>query len=155
MTPPISHITERIKKDQAELGITLYPGATVKDITLFEALFNCKLPEEIKTFYAFCNGFESEEDWFRIIPLDEIIETGRDEHLANPADFHIAEYMTYCDMWTLSIDPQDSNRYTIYNQAKDIVTLTNSFAVFLEVFINKGVFDGLYDWRDALIKNSH
>lgn len=106
------------------------------------------------TFYKFSNGFESAKDMFRIIPLEEIIHNikGRNSHTENLKDFHIAEYMTYCDMWTLHVNPDDRNQYKIYNQANNTITLTQSFSDFLNVFLNDGVFDGLYFWRKTIEK---
>lgn len=149
MIPTIAAIIDRIKTNKTALGITLYNGASEHDIKTFEETMNTRLPEDIKTFYRCCNGFESEEDLFRIIPLDEIIERGKDSYLVNNGDFHFAEYMIYCDMWSLSVNTSD-NSYFIYNSADDIVTLTSSFAVFLNRFLDGGVFEGLYDWRTEI-----
>lgn len=155
MKPTIHDIILHITNDHEELGITIYSGASEEEILNFENIMNCKLPEEIKIFYKFCNGFESEEDMFRIIPLDEILETGKDDYLVNPIDFHIAEYLIYCDMWTLSINPSDSSTYRIYNHGHDVVALTTSFSKFLDTFLKGGVFGGLYDWRERIKKNSN
>ncbi|MHB8207209.1 SMI1/KNR4 family protein [Mucilaginibacter sp.] len=38
----------------------------------FEKELNLILPDEIKQFYKFSNGFESAEDIFRIIDFEEI-----------------------------------------------------------------------------------
>ncbi|MGB8191157.1 MAG: SMI1/KNR4 family protein [Chitinophagaceae bacterium] len=154
MTLTITDIITKIQHNKTEFGITLYDKASSKDITDFEEVIGVKLPDDIKTFYSFCNGFESAEDSFRIIPLDEIIyNSGRDNHVVNKKDFYIAEYMVYCDMWTLSVNPQNSNGYTIYNMVENAVVLTDSFAAFLDVFLNGGVFEGLYDWRERIEAN--
>ncbi|WP_028981091.1 SMI1/KNR4 family protein [Sporocytophaga myxococcoides] len=149
MIPTIEHIILRIERDKKTLGITLYNKATLEEIVSFERVMNIKLPDDIKTFYKYCNGFESEEDMFRIIPLDEIIDRREDvdSYLINPKDFHIAEYMIYCDMWTLTVDEINNNKYSIYNNAETAVDLTNNFSEFMDRFLNGGVFDGLYDWR--------
>ncbi|MEP5338291.1 MAG: SMI1/KNR4 family protein [Algibacter sp.] len=144
----IEEIIEFIKVNKNELKISLYKGASELEIFDFEEI-EMKLPDDIKKFYSFTNGFESAEDLFRIIPLDEIIEKGNDDYLISNTSFHIAEYMTYCDMWSVNVDSTNNNEYEIYNKADDIVKLTNSFVEFLEVFLNGGVFEneGLYDWR--------
>jgi hypothetical protein len=148
----INDIIEKLKSNYKEFGITLYNPATLEIIAALENAKGIKLPDEIITFYKFCNGFESEEDMFRIIPLEEIIENIRDRetYMTNPKDFHFAEYMVYCDMWTLNINPQDKNDYKIYNMTETVINLTSSFTDFLEVFLNKGVFEGLYDWRKSI-----
>ena len=56
--------------------------------------------------------------------------------------------MIYSDRWTVEINPNDVDNYKIYNKADHIVYLTNSLAEFLCVFINKGIYEGLYEWRE-------
>jgi hypothetical protein len=152
MNQSINEIVEKLKRNYKELGITLYNPATLEIIAALENAKGIKLPDEIKTFYKFCNGFESEEDMFRIIPIEEIIDNikDRETYMTNPKDLHFAEYMIYCDMWTLNINPLDNNDYKIYNMTETVVTLTTSFTEFLEVFLNKGVFEGLYNWRENI-----
>ncbi len=152
MTPTIADIINTIKTNHEEFGITLYDEATDFDIAEFEKN-KLVLPQDIKAFYKFSNGFYSKEDMFRIIPLDEVISNGCDNYIEGEYAFHIAEYMIYCDMWTLSINPKDKNVYTIYNKTNELVILTNSFAEFLERFLSGGVFKGLYDWREQIISN--
>jgi len=139
----IQDIIETIRKNKTQLGITLYEPAHDYDIENFEQELNIKLPDDIKAFYRFCNGFESEEDMFRIIPLEEILYN-KSKYITN--EFYIAEYMVYCDMWTVSVNDTDNS----YN----ISILTNSFTEFLDRFIQGGVFEenGLYAWRDKINK---
>ncbi|OQP52900.1 SMI1/KNR4 family protein [Niastella populi] len=148
----IKDIINRIKTDKAKLGITLNAPASFSDIVKFEEILHITLPDDIKTFYSFSNGFESDEDMFRIIPLEEIVDNmkERDTYTESNGDFHIAEYMIYCDMWTLHVDSNDSNQYNIYNKTVNTIVLTNSFSEFLTVFMNYGVFEGLYTWRENL-----
>ncbi|MEI9943781.1 MAG: SMI1/KNR4 family protein [Chitinophagaceae bacterium] len=153
MTPHITDIITRIQRDKIDLGITLYDKTSLSDISSFEQTMSLSLPDDIKTFYSFCNGFESAEDMFRVLPLNEIIENisnGRDTYLVDKKDLHLAEYMIYCDMWTLSISEQNNNDYYIYNKTDKVITLTHSFAEFLSVFLNDGVFKGLYNWREQI-----
>ena len=153
MTQRITDIITRIQKNKKELGITLYDKADLDNITRFENSMNVTLPIDFKIFYSFCNGFESAEDNFRLLPLDEITENkinGRDTYLVDKRDFHIAEYMVYCDMWTISLNKKNSNDYTIYNKADSVITLTHSFVEFLDVFLTGGVFEGLYNWRKQI-----
>lgn len=94
-----------MQQDKLSLGIKLYDRASATDIALFESTMGIRLPADIRYFYQSFNGFESNEDMFRIIPLDEIMENnGQDINLKGEKDFHIAEYMIYSDMWTVAIN---------------------------------------------------
>jgi len=152
MHPAITDIIARIKADKEELGITLYAPASLTEISDFENVMRVKLPDDLVKFYRFSNGFESEEDMFRIIPLDEIIDNidQPDTYAVELSDFHFAEYLIYSDMWTININPVDRNDYHIYNKVENLITLTNSFAEFLNAFLTGGVFDGLHTWRKIL-----
>lgn len=66
---------------------------------------------------------------------------------AGAKDFHIAEYLVYCDMWTIHINPENPNDYRIYT-GDPVMKLTNSFSDFLNVFLEGGVFAGLYAWKE-------
>lgn len=150
MTLTIQEIIHLIQAEQEKFGITLYIKPTEAEIAAFEnEVFS--LPDDIKTFYRFCDGFESKEDMFRIIPLGEIMEYGRKK---GPYECCIAEYMIYCDFWTLSINPNKPNEYRILYGSLDNLTMTNSFAEFLDRFLKGGVFDGLYEWKDQLVKEA-
>lgn len=135
-----------IKNNTTFVGIDLNKPATENEIDFFENS-KIKLPQDFKTLYEFSNGFETDEDLFRLIPLNEIIDNGKDDYCISDTSFHFAEYMIYCDMWTVEIKPNDIENYKIYNKADNVVYLTNSLAEFLCVFINKGIYDGLYEWR--------
>jgi len=152
MSQTITDIIDRIQKQRGQLGITLYPKSSPDDIAAFEVIRQLKLPDDFKTFYNFCNGFESEEDLFRIIPLNEIIESGTSSYLDGEKDFHFAEYMIYSDTWTISINNQGST-YSIYNKVGKTTVLTNSLAEFLNIFLDGGVFDGLYKWQEEIEKS--
>ncbi len=154
MIPKITDIISKIQSNKADFGVTLYKAASVIDITKFEKTKGVKLPTDIKQFYTFCNGFESEEDMFRIIPLDEILENKQDSYTIGQKDFHIAEYMIYCDMWTIAIDAQNSENYSIYKKTDSQLTLTNSFASFLDKFLTGGVFNGLYKWEEEVYQKT-
>jgi hypothetical protein len=151
-TLTIEDIIERIRGNQHGLGIMLYGPASMEELDKFEKSSGITLPDDLLKFYNFSDGFESNEDMFRIIPLDEIAGNIKDRNINafSPTDFHIAEYMTYCDMWTISINPADKNDYKIYNKAATVITLTDSFSTFLDTFLTGGVFDGLYSWREKL-----
>lgn len=150
MHPKITDIIAKIKAEKEELGITLYTPASSTEILDFENIMGVKLPDDLVKFYSFSNGFESEEDMFRVIPLDEIIDNvGQpDTYVVELNDFHFAEYLIYSDMWTININPVDRNDYHIYNKVENVITLTNSLSEFLNTFLIGGVFDGLYAWRE-------
>jgi len=74
MNVTIEDCIQRIKTDKHELGITLFEPASPTEIADFENIMNIKFPADFVEFYSFANGFESDEDMFRIIPLEEIID---------------------------------------------------------------------------------
>ena len=92
MTRMIEAIIKKINTEKANLGITLFNQASEADISTFEKIKRVNLPDDLKTFYRFSNGFESEEDLFRIIPLHEILENSPSNYTVGIKDFHIAEY---------------------------------------------------------------
>jgi len=143
----IQDIIQIIRQSKDELGITLYAPASSIQIENFEKELNLILPDEIKQFYKFSNGFESAEDIFRIIDLEEILE--QKEHYKTN-QFYIAEYMIYSDMWEVVINPI-ANNYSI-QEASFKTTLTSSFAEFLDRFLKGGIFEtgGLYDWKEHI-----
>jgi len=147
----IADVINYLENHLDKTDITLHYGATDRLINQFETTFGVKLPDDIKQFYKFANGFESSEDLFNIVRLEEIIGH-RD---CDKPDIYIAEYMIYCDMWGLEINPNNHNEYTIFNIGADSkkIVLTNSFAEFLQRFLNGGVFDGLYNWREEIKRN--
>jgi hypothetical protein len=155
MNPTIQDIIAHIQDDQEALGITLYPAATDAEIEAFEQEMMVKLPEDVKTFYKFTNGFESEADMFRIIPLHDIVpfSTELDIESLGPHDFHIADYMEFAGNWTISIADQGKS-YSIYILGEGIIVLTNSFTDFLQRFLQGGVFAGLHDWGYAMEQSS-
>ena len=152
-TTTLSIVLDFIKNNSKELGIYLTNGASEIDIAQFEKNITI-LPEDFKSLYKLSNGFETDEDIFRLIPLDEIISREKDSYLISNTSFHFTEYMIYSDMWTVDIDTENRNSYRIYNKADDTVFLTNSLAEFLITFINKGIYDGLYQWREDIKKQT-
>jgi hypothetical protein len=149
----LENVLLKIKDNLVAFGITLYPPATTDDLKAFEADLGFALPEDFKTLYSFCNGFESAEDMFRITPLEEVREFGRSPNLTG---FYFAEYMTYCDRWDVAIDDGNSSQYTIWNRGMSIRLLSRSLAEFLDRFLTGGVFekDGLYDWHEEIDRGS-
>jgi len=145
----ITDIIENLSTNLSSYDITLYPAASEQEMINFEHQSNCPLPDDIKTLYRFCNGFESAEDLFRIIPLDEITDRLSEY---KPNCFHFAEYMIYCDMWEIEINPSNPNEYWIANRGNAFRLLTKSLTEFLDRFLAKGVFGngGLSTWHDEV-----
>jgi SMI1 / KNR4 family (SUKH-1) len=145
----INFIIEKLTTTLPASDITLFPPATLRELTEFEDRLKCPLPDDIKTLYLFCNGFESAEDLFRIVPLGEIT-VRLAKYKPNSLDF--SEYMTYCDMWTIEINPSDPNDYRISNRGDRYRLLTNSLAEFLDRFLAGGVFEkgGLLSWHNEV-----
>lgn len=154
-TTTLSDVLDFVRNNSNELGIYLNNGASDIEIDNFEQN-RMALPDDFKLLYKLANGFETDEDIFRLIPLDEILTREKDDdYLISDNSFHFTEYMIYCDMWTVEIDPQNKNDYKIYNKADDVVFLTNSIAEFLATFIDKGIYDGLYQWREDIKSKTH
>jgi sRNA-binding regulator protein Hfq len=148
-TTTLSDVLNFIRDNSNQLGIYLINGASDNEIEHFEK-YKMVLPDDFVKLYKFSNGFETDEDIFRLIPLDEILNNEKDDYLISNNSFHFTEYMIYCDMWTVDINPKNRNDYRIYNKVDDIVFLTTSIAEFLIIFINKGLYEGLYQWREDI-----
>jgi hypothetical protein len=151
MPVTISDIIDRLRCEHARLGITLNPAATEAELLAFEQRKGVRLPADMRAFYQCCNGFDVNSDLFRFMPLAENLDDGWNHLLMSPHDFFVAEYMIYADAWALAIDASAPTGYIIYNALEDL-TLTTSFAEFLEVAIQHGVHGnaGLYDWAKRL-----
>ncbi|MGC4104064.1 NIF family HAD-type phosphatase [Ferruginibacter sp.] len=145
----LTDVLNYIRNNTVQLGIQLNNPATDTEIEAFEAQIT-RLPEDFKMLYRFSNGFETDQDLFRLIPLAEIAENDLDkDYLVNDSSFHFTEYMIYSDMWSVDTNKEETNKYSIYNKTNTVVYLTNSLAEFLCVFINKGIYDGLYGWIET------
>lgn len=145
-------VLDYIRDNSAIIGVHLNKPVTDLELEAFENQKG-KIPDDFKLLYRFSDGFETDHDLFRFIPLDEISKNDLDKQfLLSDTSFHFSEYMIYSDMWSVDINKNDINNYRIYNRAKNVVFLTNSLAEFLCVFIKDGIYDGLYGWRDALEK---
>jgi SMI1 / KNR4 family (SUKH-1) len=149
----ISDILQQLSGNLSSYDITLYRPATDQDLEKFEGTLRCPLPDDMKALYRFCNGFESAEDIFRIIPLDEInISRPQPDQIT----FSFAEYMIYSDMWDININFSNSNDYWISNNGEQYRRLTNSLPEFLKRFLDGGVFEkgGLYKWHEEIDQQS-
>lgn len=154
----INQIIAQIKAGPND--ITIWPGVPGSTLNWFEWQMRVVMPEDFKVFYRFCNGFESEEDAFRIITLDEIVDNKfkqRRTGLDNKS-FYFAEYMQYSDMWSIEVGTAQAEKYAIFcpTRNNEQIILTYSFTEFLNCFLANGVFgdNGLYDWGDAVAGSS-
>jgi hypothetical protein len=150
----INRIIAQIKAGPND--ITICPGVPQSTLSWFERQMRIVMPDDFKIFYRFCDGFESAEDAFRIIPLGEIVEREFKQRRSglDRKRFYFAEYMQYSDMWSMEIATSQEENYTIFCPTRhdEQNILTHSFADFLNCFLANGVFgdSGLYDWGDAV-----
>jgi cell wall assembly regulator SMI1 len=152
---PMADLLAALRANLAQTDITLYAGASPCLIRRFERQLNLTLPEDFREFYRCCDGFESAEDLFRMVPLDEIrTHPGNYEPRRYPRVITIAEYLIYCDMWYVELLPGAAGpAYQIFHEHKGRkVVLTDSLASFLQRFLAGGVFEagGLYSWSEEL-----
>lgn len=149
----IEQIIARIKVGPND--IKLYPAATQSLLDSFEDEAKSVLPMDFKTLYSFSNGFESAEDLFRIIPLDELMDSWRSENRAD-GQFYFAEYLIYSDLWGVKLGEERKDDYSIYYPESEQrkLFMTSSLAEFLSCFLDAGIYgkNGLYDW---LHRNIH
>jgi len=143
----IEQIIARIRAGPND--IKLYPAATQSLLEYFEDKAKLVLPLDFKALYSFSNGFESAEDLFRIIPLDELMDDWHGENRVN-GQFHFAEYLIYSDLWGVRLGEEGKGNYSIYypESKQRKLFMTSSLAEFLGCFLNAGIYgkDGLYDW---------
>jgi cell wall assembly regulator SMI1 len=147
----ITDVINYLKTNLDDTDITLNKGASKNQIEAVENAYNIKLPDDIRQFYEFTDGFISDEDMFSIIPLNDVIWN---KEQRNYKELYIAEFMIYCDAWELIVNPDSNNDYkiTTIDNTNDNIVLTNSFVEFLRRFLIGGLYekDGLYDWRVQL-----
>jgi hypothetical protein len=125
-------ITDIINLLSQRDDIVLREGAKDELIEQTEAVLNIQLPDEVKQFYRFSNGLETNEYMFNIVRLEDVIE-GK---IKWDSQLYIAEYLIYSDMWELEVNPLNSNDYIItnINQMKEKFILTKSLQNFYKEF---------------------
>ena len=131
-----------------ELGITLNAPATENELRSLKDAVKQELPKDILDFYRYCNGIETLDYIFRILPIAEILQY---KHEKDVSSFDFAEYMIYSDVWTITL--KNSEQYIITNEnhkTEETVTLTSSIFEFIERYALGGIFgtNGLYDWYE-------
>ncbi|MBO2011132.1 SMI1/KNR4 family protein [Hymenobacter negativus] len=138
---------------QTLLGIQLNPPATTDVIAAFEKTFEITLPDELQSFYRQCNGFETDDVLFRVIPLEEAIrELEEYNNGVKGSAFTFAEYMIYSDVWMVRLKPEIADAYEIINQnhgTEPIIVLTDSILEFIIRYAESGGDfgdEGLYKW---------
>ena len=151
MPATITDILDLLRREHTRLNITLNPPVTEAELLTFEQRKGMQLPADVRAFYLCCNGFDVNSELFRFMPLAENLKDGWNCLLISPHDFFVAEYMIYADAWALAVNASAPADYIIYNSREEL-TLTTSFAEFLEVAIHHGVHGdgGLYDWEKQL-----
>jgi hypothetical protein len=151
MPATITNILNLLRREHTRLGITLNPPVTEAELLTFEQRKGVQLPTDVRAFYLCCNGFDVNNELFRFMPLAENLENGWNHLLISSRDFFVAEDMIYADAWALAVNASAPADYIIYNYREEL-TLTTSFAEFLEVAMYHGVHGdgGLYDWEKRL-----
>ena len=136
------------KVEMKSLGISLHPPATIEDIAKLESAVKQKLPQEIKDFYSYCNGFETDDWLFNLLSIEQILYYKSE---LESSEFYFAEYMIYSDCWNIKLESSTNFSIitNIHGTEKQIV-ITDSIYEFLHIYLNsEGVFSaetGLYKW---------
>ena len=149
----MDEIIKRLEKEGRRFGIILNPPASQGELSGFREVLGFDLPPDIAYFYQQCNGFESDDYMFRIIPLREVMESKTD---VNRDRFSFAEYLIYSDTWDVRFNDNDFNTYKIinHNHGTEAATeLCDSLHSFLGKYLSgTGVFgeQGLYRWADEI-----
>ena len=139
---------KRYNKETASLGLSLNARVTRNELKSLEAHIGHPIPTEISDFYSFCNGFETLDYLFRVIPLQEALQSVQ---RSSDKKIDFAEYMIYSDTWTLEILNEEQYVITNANHKTGKVILTNSIPEFLEKYFDgQGLFgeNGLYKWYE-------
>jgi hypothetical protein len=141
----IKEAIEVLKHYSGPYELTLHAGASEALIREVETTYDIILPADFKTFYRFTDGFEIDEDIFNMIPLMEMIGNKKSDE-----PVWIAEYMIYSDMWSLEIDKNNADMYSIFVTDAGQISLTDTLGEFIIRVLNNGVFEigGLYHWID-------
>nr|WP_276903582.1 SMI1/KNR4 family protein [Pedobacter kyonggii] len=130
------------KKDEVnELDITFNAPCSDEDLADLESKLSFPLPPDLIEFYTFCNGFNTYDHLFRVIPVHEAVDYKSE--LANNV-FHFAEYMIYSDQWLIQL--QEGGQYEVINDdhgTQEMVVQTTSILKFLEIYLTEGLFSKL------------
>lgn len=69
----IQSAIEALKKHAKTDVLELHSGASEAALKELERIYNKVLPEDFKILYRFSNGFETDEDIFNMIGIEDII----------------------------------------------------------------------------------
>lgn len=141
------------KREVKKLGIAFNAPCSDEDLADLESKLSFPLPPDLIEFYTFCNGFNTYDHLFRVIPVHEAVDYKSE--LANNT-FHFAEYMIYSDQWLVQL--QEGGQYEVINDdhgTQEMVVQTTSILKFLEIYLNEGLFSKLDNnsFWDRLNKN--
>jgi hypothetical protein len=136
-----------------ELDITFKDPCTDKDLADLVQKLSYALPPDLIEFYTFCNGFDTYDHLFRLVPIAEAVDY---KHELKDNTFHFAEYMIYSDQWLIRL--QEGGGYEIINDDHGTQTMTvqtTSILKFLEIYLTEGLFSTLENniFWDRLSKN--
>lgn len=148
----LTEIIDYLQTNFAEREITLRPAASDDLIRQVEAAYGLILPDDIKQFYRFSNGFDTYDWMFNLIPMEDMIEQ-KVQYKYNDEPLPLAEYLIYAETWHLEIIPGSPNKYSITTLTdKGVITLTHSLAEFIQRFLIGGLFGehGLCHWVESL-----
>ncbi|SFI35381.1 SMI1/KNR4 family protein [Halpernia frigidisoli] len=120
------------------LGIKFNNPLNLAEINALELKSNCKFPSDLIDFYQYCDGFETDDYLFRILPLKELIECKEE---FSECIFHFAEYIIRSDVWLLNLE--NFKKYEILNNdhnSKELTKHSNSILEFVKSYLNGGLF---------------
>ena len=142
------------KVKMKSLGISLSPPATAEDIAKLEIAVNQKLPQEIKDYYSYCNGLNTDDWLFNLLSIEQILYYKSE---LETSEFYFAEYMIYSDSWNIKLESEDNFSITNSNHGTGTqLVLTDSIYEFLDRYLNSdGVFSaetGLLKWYEEKTK---
>jgi len=150
---PIQLLLNLLLDKQDEFEIERRNPAGEGEIAAFEAALQLTLPADIRAFYKVCNGFETADFLFQILPLKQIQDDFLTYGMGTAGQrFGLAEYLIYSDTWEVVLDPASATGYYITNADHGSgapVVLTDSILAFACRYLEgTGVFGerGLYEW---------
>ena len=148
----LTRIIDYLKANSAELDFTLKPPVSEGLIRKVEEAYGIILPEDIKQFYKFSNGFQTDDWMFNLIPMEEMMDQTVN-YKYNKEPLPLAEYLIYSETWHLEVSSGNPNQYSItIHPVTGKVTLTHSLAEFIQRFLDGGLFgeNGLCYWVEQL-----
>ena len=145
---PIDQVIKRLQCE-ADTEIQFRPGVSEELIRKVEEVYSIILPDDVKKFYRFTNGFDTDDYMFNIIPMEDMIEGKVKYESEFPP---LAEYLIYTETWHLEISIKPPGYSICIMDAGKKVTLTHALAEFLQRFLDGGLFGerGLAHWPEHM-----